>query len=490
MRYEINLVAIGALTSKPYSFKSRPWELKYLESIDLYDTLGSNIKISYRNSNILRIIPVINENINEEWISDKIRFSYDCIHRWRYTIPLIKDRKQNKYNKFSWKKIFKEIDLLINQNNIKQIDFYTGNYSSLNTLLCTKDLAYQNNNYKLKSINSFDNDIFFNHNISILDFKNIKSNKVYILIGLNLRLDNPILNLKIRKISKQKISLIIHIGNSYNCNYYMNHLGNNLNLFFKLLEGKNFYSKLIKKFLIKSISLNDKINIIIGNNFLKRVDSRNFINSIYNSNLKFKLTRLFNDVGSLNSSLINFNNNISYYNKNTKLIYLLGINFLKKKEITKKNFYLFQGHHNFLLKNKFDIILPSLTFFETNAIHINCLNILQETKGINPYFKEAKENWKIIYFFFKKIYGLNSDISQKNKIKEKIENNIGVTNLNKLNIKSHYLNYIKSKNIFYKTLMKNVIFNYYNTDSQIKASKNMQNCSKEFFTNKNTYLWN
>ena len=106
MRKTLKYTLIGALTSKPYSFKSRSWELKYLESIDLHDSLGSNIKVNYRGSTILRILPNINENINEEWITDKIRFSYDSLYRWRFNIPLIKDATNQMYKETSWNQIF------------------------------------------------------------------------------------------------------------------------------------------------------------------------------------------------------------------------------------------------------------------------------------------------------------------------------------------------------------------------------------------------
>ena len=91
----IDLCPVGALTSKPYAFTSRPWELRLTESVDVMDSVGSNIRVDTRGTEIMRIIPRLNEEINEEWISDKTRFSYDGLKRQRLTKPMIRDEKGN-----------------------------------------------------------------------------------------------------------------------------------------------------------------------------------------------------------------------------------------------------------------------------------------------------------------------------------------------------------------------------------------------------------
>ena len=87
----IDLCPVGALTSKPYAFTSRPWELRNTESVDVLDSVGSNIRVDTRGTEIMRIIPRLNEEINEEWISDKTRFSYDALKRQRLTQPMVRN---------------------------------------------------------------------------------------------------------------------------------------------------------------------------------------------------------------------------------------------------------------------------------------------------------------------------------------------------------------------------------------------------------------
>lgn len=87
----IDLCPVGALTSKPYAFMARPWELRRTESIDVHDAVGSNIVVTHRTGEVLRILPRINEDINEEWLSDKSRFACDGLKRQRLTVPMMKD---------------------------------------------------------------------------------------------------------------------------------------------------------------------------------------------------------------------------------------------------------------------------------------------------------------------------------------------------------------------------------------------------------------
>jgi NADH-quinone oxidoreductase subunit G len=91
---------IGALTSKPYAFLSRSWELKVYESVDIYDNFGSNIRFDVNNLKILRILPKINKNLNENWITDKVRFCYDGLYKQRINSPLL--REDNKLVPVTW----------------------------------------------------------------------------------------------------------------------------------------------------------------------------------------------------------------------------------------------------------------------------------------------------------------------------------------------------------------------------------------------------
>src|SRR5436190_11968296 len=103
----IDLCPVGALTSKPYAFQARPWELKHTESIDVLNGLGSAIRVDSRGLEVMRILPRLNEDINEEWIDDKTRFACDGLRTQRLTTPLI--RREDKFYPASWEQALMEI---------------------------------------------------------------------------------------------------------------------------------------------------------------------------------------------------------------------------------------------------------------------------------------------------------------------------------------------------------------------------------------------
>ena len=103
----VDLCPVGALTSKPYIFEARPWELKKTETIDVMDAIGSNIRVDTYGWEVKRVLPRINEDINEEWISDKTRYACDGLLSQRLDTPYIK--YNGKFEKGSWKEVFEII---------------------------------------------------------------------------------------------------------------------------------------------------------------------------------------------------------------------------------------------------------------------------------------------------------------------------------------------------------------------------------------------
>ena len=144
----IDLCPVGALTSKPYAFKSRSWELKKTYSIDVNDALGSNIRIDSRGFEIMRILPTLNEDINEEWLSDKARFCYDGLKYQRIDKCYIK--KNNKLVSLDYFDALNEIVKKINDLKPQEIGALTGQLSSVEDIFSLKKLLEK------KSITNFD----------------------------------------------------------------------------------------------------------------------------------------------------------------------------------------------------------------------------------------------------------------------------------------------------------------------------------------------
>lgn len=135
----IDLCPVGALTSKPYAFKARSWELKHTESIDVLDAVGSNIRIDSRGKEVMRILPRLNEEINEEWISDKTRFACDGLKYQRLDKPVIKS-DNGRFEAVSWDKAYRAIGDAIKGVDHKKIGAIAGDLTDVETMLVAKDL--------------------------------------------------------------------------------------------------------------------------------------------------------------------------------------------------------------------------------------------------------------------------------------------------------------------------------------------------------------
>ena len=132
----IDLCPVGALTSKPYEFQARPWELNKTETIDVFDAVGSNIRVDSIGKKVLRVLPRLNEEINEEWINDKTRFAIDGLHKQRLDKPYI--RKNGKLIETTWEESLSEIASKIKISNPDNILSLSGNFTDVETLMAAK----------------------------------------------------------------------------------------------------------------------------------------------------------------------------------------------------------------------------------------------------------------------------------------------------------------------------------------------------------------
>ena len=138
---------VGALTSKPYQFEARPWELKKTETIDVMDAVGSNIRVDTYGWKVKRVLPRLNEDINEEWISDKTRYACDGLLKQRIDTPLTKEN--GKFIETEWGLALRKVSKLLQETKPEEIAFLIGDFVDLETAYLTKKLA---DNLNVKSI--------------------------------------------------------------------------------------------------------------------------------------------------------------------------------------------------------------------------------------------------------------------------------------------------------------------------------------------------
>ncbi len=473
----IDLCPVGALTSKPYVFEARPWELKKTETIDVMDAVGSNIRVDTYDWEVKRVLPIINEDINEEWISDKTRYACDGLLNQRLDVPYIK--YNNKFEKASWNEVYKIIKSKIESTDKNKICGFVGDLTNMETSFIFKeffDRTIDINHYESRTSQSFiDNSIrenyLFNSTIN-----GIEEADLIILIGTNPRFEATMINARIRKAYLSNNTKIISLNDVGDLTYPYEYLDGKTQTIKDIIENNNQLSK--------KITDSKKPMIIFGESFLN-IKSASYL---FNTFKKF-LIRInkFNDewnplnilssdaatVGNFDLDLINEKTNLINDLKENKfeLIYLLeqdNLDFNKKNE-----FIVYQGSHGDKGAEIADIILPGAAFTEQSAHYTNLEGKIQKAYKASYPPGVAKEDWQIINEL--------AEFMNNRKLfndKDELESSM----FNYLNLKKDRQKLITTnkndQNIFENEDLKIKFKDYYFSNVIARSSKTMLDCNK------------
>lgn len=403
-----SLKLVGALTSKPYTYRARVWELERLEFFDFYDGMLGNIFIDIRGQSIMRVLPRINEYINEEWVSDKIRFSYDAFRRQRLLIPLYKDILNKKYKEISWEEsffiFFYNYNLFnydfLNKNSLQGI---IGRFVDLESMVSLKEFfsKFEDSIMSIKfkdNISFYENSEIFNFKLNI-DYNKIEELESCLFFGLNLRYESPVLHLKLLRAVNKGLIVFSLMSSFFKIKNYS--LGNTVEQFLKFLEGRNRIAILFTK--IK------KKLILVGESLLKKIDGKNFHKIFFFlKNYKCLINIIHSNISRLNFLFLGFFKlNKILYNKENMLLFLYNVDeFLNLKKVI-KNFKIYQGHHGDKGSLEANLIFPSTFLIEKKGNFFDLKgNILNYNFIIKP-SDFIRTDWRIfsalsIYFFKKK----------------------------------------------------------------------------------------
>ncbi len=396
----IDLCPVGALTSKPYVFEARPWELKKTETVDVMDAVGSNVRVDTYDWEVKRVLPIINEDINEEWISDKTRYACDGLLNQRLDTPFIK--YNGKFEKASWSEVFKIIKSKFENLSNDRICGFVGDLTNMETGYIFKeffDRTLNNNNYESRSDNRFlDNsereNYIFNSSIN-----GIEDADLIFLIGTNPRYEATILNARIRKAFVNNNTKVISLNDVGDLTYPYKNLDGQTQTIKTIFEGSEEISK--------EIISASKPMIIIGESLLKFNSAERLFNLIKNflkKNNKFTedwnpLNILSCDaatVGNFDLGILNSEKNLLEELKSNKfeIVFLVGqdnLEFNKKDE-----FVIYQGSHGDKGAEIADIILPGSAYTEQDGYFTNLEGKIQKAYKASYPPGEAKEDWQII----------------------------------------------------------------------------------------------
>ncbi|MDC1224158.1 NADH-quinone oxidoreductase subunit NuoG [Pelagibacteraceae bacterium] len=476
----VDLCPVGALTSKPYVFEARPWELKKTETVDVMDAIGSNIRVDTYGWEVKRVLPRINEDINEEWISDKTRYACDGLLNQRLDTPYIK--YNGKFEKASWIEVFNIIKSKFQNTDKEKICGLSGDLTNMETLYIFKEFFNKTlGSYNVESRCSHTylnpskrENYLFNSSIN-----GIEEADFILLIGSNPRYEATILNARIRKLYQKNKTKIISLNDVGDLTYPYQALNGNIEIIKKISEDKHEISSFIKKA--------KKPLVIFGQSTFKSnsskyifetmkyfLDKNNKMSSEWNSlNI---ISENASTVGSYDLGLYKTTDGSNEVlkdleNHKFEIVYLLGQDNLKFKK--HNEFIIYQGSHGDKGAEMADIILPGSAYTEQNGYFTNLEGKLQKAYKASYPPEEAKEDWLIINEL--------AEVMNHRKLfndKDELDSSL----INKINL------FIKKNDTKITSDIKDLIFknevlkidndDYYYSNVIARASKTMLECKR------------
>jgi NADH-quinone oxidoreductase subunit G len=394
----VDLCPVGALTSKPYQNRSRPWELSKIESIDVMDALGSNIRIDSRGKEVLRILPRVNEAINEEWISDKTRHVVDGLKTQRLDRPYI--RENGKLRPASWPEAFAAIAKRVKAAQPERIGAVGGALAGVEDLFALKTLLANLGSMNLDMQGRGGLDPAYGRASYIFNstIEGIEAADAIMIIGSNPRREAPVLNARIRKRSLRGDALIGLLGAKVNLTYDYNYLGDTPDA--------------LVAFADRAPAKKEKPMLIIGTGVFDRPDGAVLMATAARAALALGVIKdgwngfnvlhsAASMVGALDIGFVPGKANEGKSSLNLAAMLKGGVDVLfnlgaDEIEIPAGAFVIYQGTHGDRGAQRADVILPGAAYTEKSATYVNTEGRVQMTNRAVFPPGEAKEDWAIV----------------------------------------------------------------------------------------------
>jgi len=399
----IDLCPVGALLSKPYAFRARPWELKHSESIDVHDALGSNIRVDSRGLEVMRILPRLNDDVNEEWINDKTRFACDGLKTQRITTPLI--RQDDGFVPATWEQALVEIANAFQERKPQANEFkaVAGHLVETETLVAMKDLANRLGSENL-ALDQPAGDKPVAHGIDVranYSFNSmiagVEEADAILLVGTNPRHEAAGLNVRIRKQWLRSDLEVGLVGQQFESIFDVTHFGETHADLKKTLGGE--FGQLLASA--------KKPMIIVGSGVAENPDAKAMfetIGSFVEKNKANFATEEWNGYSVLQRAAsrpgayeVGFTvPSPEVANTKAKIIYLLGADEIDPKELPKDAFVIYQGHHGDRGAALADVVLPGAAYTEKAGTYVNTEGRVQMGRSATSMPGASRDDWKII----------------------------------------------------------------------------------------------
>ena len=461
----VDLCPVGALTSKPYAFEARPWELKKTLSIDVMDAVGTNIRLDSRGRQVLRALPRVNDDVNEEWATDKTRHAVDGLVRQRLDKPYV--RKQGKLVAATWDEAFAAIAAV---KAGKSVGAIAGDLVDCETMFAAKALVTAMGGSLLEGRQTgMDYDV---SNLAAVNFNTTiagaETADAILLVGTNLRWEAPLVNTRIRKAIK-KGAKVFAIGPETDLTYKVEWLGNDLSLLGKLPKAAADAFKDAQRPMIivggAALKGGHGAALALAKTVGAVKDGWNGFNVLH-----FSAARM----GGLMLGYAQKGGIADVVAANPKLVFLLGADEVDFSKLS-KSFKVYIGHHGDKGAAAADVVLPGASYAEKAGTYVNLEGRVQ--RGERAVFPpgDAREDWTIVRALSEKLgHTLPFDNFEELRAQMALDvPALGQTGLVSFDWNPPSLDAKGSGEVAYP------IKDFYLTNAICRASPTMQRCSSE-----------
>jgi NADH-quinone oxidoreductase subunit G len=392
----VDLCPVGALTHRPWAFNARPWEMTKTESIDVMDAVGSNIRVDVRGREVMRVLPRNNDDVNEEWISDKARHVADGLRTQRLDRPYV--RKNGKLQAATWAEALSAVAAKLKAANPAKIAAIAGDLAGAEEMFALKDLfgrlgstavECRQDGAKLDAAHGRAG-YLFNAGIS-----GIEKADAILLVGTNPRLEAAVLNARIRKRFRAGGVSIGVVGPKVDLTYPYDHIGNGPQSLSEIAEGKHAFAGVLKQA--------KRPMVIVGAGAAARADGAAVL-ALAARIAKDAAAGKDNAAGAFNvlhtaaSRVAGLD--LGFIAKDgfasgLEVVYLLGADEFDMKALGQA-FVIYQGSHGDAGAHRADVILPGSAYTEKSATYVNLEGRAQQTMKAAFAPGEAKDDWAII----------------------------------------------------------------------------------------------
>ena len=395
----IDLCPVGALTSKPAAFTSRPWELKATESIDVSDALGASIRVDTRGAEVMRIVPRLNEDVNEEWISDKARFQYDGLKRQRLNLPLVKRADTGALEPATWAEALAAVKAAAAGKRGNQLKAIAGKLADAETMVAAKDLFNRLGSGSLWHEGGFADlpaDLRASY-VANTTVRGLEAADVVLLIGTNPRAECPVYNARLRKafLDGARFGLV---GEAVDLTYPYEHLGTDAAALAALRKGAFFEALRGAKHPV----------VVVGPGVLARPDRAALLRAVHEVVDAAGVVRdgwngfnVLHDSASRVAALdLGFAPSAAARAPGAaqaaEFVYLLGADDFADEDVPAGAFVVYQGHHGDRGAARADVVLPGAAYTEKAGTYANLEGRVQRTRAAVPVVGDAREDWRIV----------------------------------------------------------------------------------------------